>query len=134
MNTDVKFAIWCARKCLHLWDPPEEVKSWLADPKPEWAAEAARAAAAVAWSAKSAGAAGAAAWAASAATRAAEAAWAATRAAEAAERTALVLDTTAGQLRLDFMATWTDEQLAQASGDWIEPATAEIFERAAEAT
>jgi len=110
MNTDVKFAIWCVRKCLHLWDAPEEVTSWLTDPKPELAAEAAEAAEA-AWAAR-----------------------AAAQAAKAAEHAAQALDTTVGQLRLDYVATWTDEQLAQASGDWIEAATAEIFERAAEAT
>jgi len=130
---------------VHLWDAPEEVKSWLADPKISRAAEAARAAWAVAYGAEvprrlAARAAARAAWgaeAAEAAAAAARAAWAASAAAAAAravEHAAQALGTTIGQLRLDYVATWNNDELARAWGEWIEAATVEIFERTAEAT
>jgi len=131
MSTDAKFVVWCAQKCVHLWDAPEEVKSWLADPKLEGAAGVAEAARA-ALAADEAEGAGWAAWTALRAARATRAAAATAWAAEVARAAAKALGTRVGQLRLDYVATWTDEQLAQASGDWIEPATVEIFERAAE--
>jgi len=147
MGTDVDFGIWCARQCLHLWDPPEEVKSWLADPKPEQATKVAdmadearttiavNAAEAAGWSATWAtGPVEAAAWAAGAVEAAAWAVEAAAWIAKAAEHTAKALDTTPGQLRLDYVATWTDDELARAEGEWIEPATVEVFDRKAKAS
>lgn len=46
LQRDLDFAVWWARRCLHLWNAPEEVREWLHDPKPKIAAvaEAARAA------------------------------------------------------------------------------------------
>jgi len=158
VNIDVKFGIWCARQTLHLWDPPEEVKSWLADPKPEQATKAAD----MAWDARMAeversanarvaadlvfdldanprGSIAAVAaietsWTAAESVvatvvSAAGEAGAAWMAASAATYAAQAFDTTIGQLRLDYVATWTDAELSRAEGEWIEAATAEIFER-----
>jgi len=131
MNTDVDFAVWCARQCLHLWNAPRKVKSWLTDPKPERAAEAAWTAAV--WVEVSTGEGAQSNWAANAAADAAEAVRAvqAGRAVWAAKLAVMALDTTIGQLRLDYVATWSDNELALAEGEWIEAATVEILDRRA---
>jgi hypothetical protein len=120
VSTNQEFAIFCARKCLHLWDPPQEVLDWLTDPENKEKARAAEKAAGAARAARAA------AWAASAAS----AAWAAARAAaRAAYWAAQALDTTETELRLAFVKTWTDEQLSTTDPEWIEYATVEIMNR-----
>jgi hypothetical protein len=127
MNTNQEFAIFCARKCLHLWDPPQEVLDWLTDPENK---EKARAAEEAAWAARAAARAAywAAAWAAAGAVDAARAAWAA-RAAEAAYWAAQALDTTETELKFEYVSTWTDEQLNTIDPEWIEYAIVEIMNR-----
>lgn len=140
MNCDIDFAIWCAKRCLHLWNAPDEVKDWFKDPRPEtaeavWAAALAAAEAAYAAEAEDA------AWAAANAANAVEAedeAWeaeddaakyAAKEAAGAAAKAARALNTTVTELRFEFVKTWTDDELAKTEEDWIEAATVEILDR-----
>jgi hypothetical protein len=132
VSTSQEFAIFCARKCLHLWDPPQAVLDWLTDPENKEKARAAEKAAALA--ALAAEAAASAAWtayeaAAWATASAASAARAAKAAAAAAEWAAHALDTTETELKFEFVSTWTDEQLNTIDPEWIEYATVEIFER-----
>lgn len=153
MQRDIEFAIWCAKKCLHLWNAPDVVKEWLENPKPEIAkvAVAAWAAANTTWAAEeAAGAAANTIWAAGATWAAAEAveaaakvaeaaveaaqsaeaaAWAAGEAAYAAEYAAKTLNTTVTELKLEYVKTWSMDELEHAEGDWIEFATVELFNR-----
>jgi hypothetical protein len=123
VSTSQEFAVFCTKKCLHLWEPPQAVLDWLDDPENK---EKARAARVAYWAA------GAAAKAAKAAARAASAAeWAAdaAEAAAAAYWAADALDTTETELKFEFVSTWTDEQLSTTDPDWVEYAIVEIMNR-----
>jgi hypothetical protein len=140
MNTNQEFAVFCTKKCLHLWDPPQEVLDWLTNPENKekaeaaevaaWAAGTAARAAALAAARAAGTAAEAAYWAAraawAAAARAARAAWVA---AEAAYWAAQALDTTETELKFEFVSTWTDEQLSTIDPEWIEYTAVEIMNR-----
>lgn len=139
MTTNTDFAIWCARKCLHLWDATDEVKEWLEDPKPETAepiSAAADDAAYAAWAAPQVFTCETGADAAEAAADATYwAAWAeeesaTERAAErAAHWAAKALHTPVTDLKLEYVKTWTDDELGKADDPWIEAATVEILNR-----
>lgn len=126
MQRDIDFAIWCARKCLHLWDAPNVVKEWLKDPKQE-TAKTARTAAVVAAAEAAAGSAAAAARA--TAYTAAAAADVAVEVANAAAYAAKALHTTVTDLRFEYVKTLTDDELGKADDEWIEVATVEILNR-----
>lgn len=130
MTLNQRFAVFCAKKCLHLWKAPTVVIEWLNNPQAETAYKAANATVYSAYKA---------------ANRAEEVSYAAGRSAaytvargtaadiahSAAKHASRALDTTEGNLRQQFVATWSEEDLKTEDPDWIEYATAELFERAA---
>lgn len=137
LSINEKFAIWCARKCLYLWNPPQAVFAWLDDPENINKADVVSDAVFVvnatvlneSWSA-----AWAAVYAANAIARTpavgvpmslavvANSEWAVDHAAEA-------LDITIDDLKHDFVSTLNDSELTTTNSEWVEYVTAEIFAR-----
>lgn len=133
------------RKCLHLWDAPQDVLAWLNDPTNREKAIAATRSARVEakavhsdWSTQMLEKTAIARWVKWSAIRAAADA-AADAIADAstvrespfrsAGRAAKALGTTVAELRHEFVSTLTDEELANTDPDWIDYINAEIFSR-----
>lgn len=137
MNINQRFAVFCAKQCLHLWNPSEKVLAWFDDPiiskESLVAADLAwDSAAKLAWESEGSATAYAATYA---------AAWAfeaidteniddtEDAADDAIERSATALGITIGELKHRFVSTWTDEELKTNKPEWIEYATVELFSR-----
>jgi hypothetical protein len=122
MDINLKFAVWCSRKCLHLWIPPKEVLIWLDGPENK---DKAKSSAEAVWAGT---------WAERTAAKASEEAWAAeiswtARAAVEGLWAASAFGTTVGEIKLEFVSTFTDEELKTTASEWIEYATVELFAR-----
>lgn len=156
MDINQKFAIFCARRCLHLWKAPKKVIKWLDNPTQEKAYGAAKAAERAAeraadavygspdaiYASENTAAAESAYIAARATYTAADAVHVAAHAVDKSEDTAseavaiyvaayvaVELDTTVDVLKHEFMTTLSNDELNIADSKWIEYATVEIFNR-----
>lgn len=146
MNINLKFAIWCTQKCLHLWNPPKKILVWMDDPENYEYSEKARSVALTTKTVTHEGAASAAV--AALATEAIywreisrKASWRTVKLNMlakvwemdaikcATERASIALDVSISELKHQFVSTWTDEELKTDNPDWIEYVTVEIFSR-----
>lgn len=137
MNINQKFLVWCARRCVHLWNPPRSVLDWLDDPENvEKAAKAVDETWAIIdgegvawrndiqdqWVAPDRTV-----WAAYAA--AGTVAYAAAVDHATPEWAIEALCMTIDELKHEFVLTLTDEDLSTTDSEWIEYVTPEIFTR-----
>lgn len=128
MNTNQKFALWCARKCLLLWKPPQEVIDWL-DAESIWDDNerssnkyTAKAYSSIINQKRTS----------NALVATMEAIWTMRDSAWAngtAYWTAVAFDVSEQEIRLEYISTWTDKELTTVDPDWIAYATVEIMKR-----